>query len=202
LKIKVLLVDDHVLILDSLKQVLENEGDVEVVDTLSDPTSLFTVIQQTGPTIVVMDVRIKSYNGIKLTKMIVEEYPHIKVIILSGYDYDEYIQAAFQAGASAFVTKERSNVELVSVIKQTYEGYKVFPRNMAEIYQSYTDLTPKEREVLKLIAEDKTNYEISEELIISKRTVERHVSSILQKLDADSRVGAVVNGIKKGFLSI
>ncbi|MDF2859423.1 MAG: DNA-binding response regulator, luxR family protein, partial [Neobacillus sp.] len=168
----------------------------------SDPTSLFTVIQQTGPTIVVMDVRIKSYNGIKLTKKILEEYPHIKVVILSGYDYDEYIQAAFQAGASAFVTKERSNVELVSAIKQSYEGYKVFPRNMAEIYQSCTGLTQKEREVLKLIAEDKTNYEISEELMISKRTVERHVSSILQKLDADSRVGAVVNGIKKGFLSI
>lgn len=202
MKIKVLLVDDHVLILDGLKQVLKNEEDIEVVGTLSSTPALFTVIQQTCPNIVVMDVRIKSYNGIELTKRILEEYPHLKVLILSGYDYYEYIYAAFQSGASGFITKERSDIDLVSAIRQSYQGHKVFPGNMTKIHQSCTDLTKKEREVLKFIAEDKTNYEISEELMISKRTVERHVSSILQKLDADSRVGAVVISIKKGLLSL
>jgi len=198
----VLLVDDHVLILDGLKQLLDNEEDIKVVNSLSDPSSLFTVIQQMLPDILVMDVRIKKDNGIELTKKILGVYPQIKVVILSGYDYDEYIQAAFQAGASAFVTKERSNDELVSVIRKSYQGYKVFPRNMSEINQTSMDLTRKEREILKLVAEDKTNYEISDELNISKRTVERHISSIIHKLDAESRVGAVVIGIKKGLLSV
>ncbi|MCM3410009.1 response regulator transcription factor [Metabacillus litoralis] len=202
MKIKVLLVDDHVLILDGLKQLLDNEEDIEVINYLSNPSTLFTVIQQTFPDIVVMDVRIKTENGIELTKKILDVYPQIKVVILSGYDYDEYIQAAFQAGASAFVTKERSNDELVSVIRKSYQGNKVFPRNMAKINQTSMDLTRKEREILKLVAEDKTNYEISDELNISKRTVERHISSIIHKLEAESRVGAVVIGIRKGLLSV
>lgn len=197
-----LLVDDHVLILDGLKQLLDNEEDIEVINYLSNPSTLFTVIQQTFPDIVVMDVRIKTENGIELTKKILDVYPQIKVVILSGYDYDEYIQAAFQAGASAFVTKERSNDELVSVIRKSYQGNKVFPRNMAKINQTSMDLTRKEREILKLVAEDKTNYEISDELNISKRTVERHISSIIHKLEAESRVGAVVIGIRKGLLSV
>jgi two-component system response regulator DegU len=91
---------------------------------------------------------------------------------------------------------------LASAIRHAFQGYKIFPRNMADFCQSCTELTKKELEVLALVAQDKTNYEISDELMISKRTVERHITSILQKLDADSRVGAVVNGIKKGLLSI
>ncbi|MGG0337198.1 response regulator [Priestia aryabhattai] len=202
MKIKVLLVDDHALFLHGLKQLLEVEEDIQIVDTLSDPLHLFFCIRQTSPDIVVIDIRIKSFNGIELTKQIIKDFPDIKVVVLSGYNYDEYIEAAFQAGANAFITKERSNVELVSTIRQSYQGYKVFPRTAAGNPYSCTDLTKKEREVLKLIAQDKTNIEISGELIISKRTVERHISSILRKLDADSRVGAVVNGIKKGVLTI
>lgn len=202
MKIKLLLVDDHVLVLDGLKQVLEKEEGLEVIDTLSDPAKLFTLVQQTSPNVVVMDIRIKSFNGIELTKLLLSKYPDIKVVILSGYDYDEYIQAAYKAGASAFVTKERTNEELASAIRHAFQGYKIFPRNMADFCQSCTELTKKELEVLALVAQDKTNYEISDELMISKRTVERHITSILQKLDADSRVGAVVNGIKKGLLSI
>jgi len=199
LKIKVLLVDDHVLILEGLIQLLKNEEDIEVVNTLSDPTTLFSVIQQTRPDIVVIDIRMKSFNGIEITRNIVKEYPHIKVVILSGYDDDEYVQAARKAGAGAFVTKEKSNVELVTAIKLSYQGYQVYPSDMDD--DSSKNLTQKEREVLKLIAEDKTNHEIGEILMISKRTVERHISSILQKLNADSRVGAVVNGHKMGYLS-
>lgn len=202
MKFKVLVVDDHVLILDGLKQLLEKEEDIEVVGTLSDPSSLFSVIHQTSPEVVVIDIRIKTYNGIELTKKIIEEYPQIKVVILSGYDYEEYIEAALQAGASAFVTKERSNIELLSAIRQSYQGYQVFPRNRAYNLSSGSNLTPKEREVLKLIAEDKTNIDISIELMISKRTVEHHITSILRKLDVDSRAGAVVIGFKKGMLTI
>ena len=141
----------------------------------------------------------KSYNGIILTKKILEVFPQIKVVVLSGYDYDEYMIAAHQAGASAFVTKEKSNDELVIAIKQAYLGNQIFPE--ASNLTGET-LTHKEREILQLIAEDKTNIEISDHLMISKRTIERHVSSIIQKLDADSRLGAVVNGIKQGLLNV
>jgi DNA-binding NarL/FixJ family response regulator len=80
LKIKLLLVDDHVLVLDGLKQVLEKEEGLEVIDTLSDPAKLFTLVQQTSPNVVVMDIRIKSFNGIELTKLLLAKYPDIKVV--------------------------------------------------------------------------------------------------------------------------
>lgn len=198
--LRVLLVDDHALVLLGLKQLLMKERDIEVVGTLSDPLTLLAEISRTSPDVIVIDVRLKKYNGIELTKVILEKFPNLKVVVLSGYDYEEYLEAAFNAGASAFVTKEKSNEELTSVIRQVSLGYKVFPRQYSN--QAGESLTHKEREVLKLIAEDKSNYEIGKELIISKRTVEHHISSIIKKMNADSRVGAVVQAIKKGILHV
>ncbi|MDQ0163696.1 DNA-binding NarL/FixJ family response regulator [Bacillus alveayuensis] len=141
----------------------------------------------------------KNYNGIELTKKIVEKHPKMKIVILLGYDYDEYIEAANQAGAYAFVTKEKSAFELANAIRQSYLGFTLFPNK--SLKKTIHSLTKTELEVLKLISEDKTNAEISEMLMLSKRTVEHHVSSIIRKLDVDSRVGAVVKAIKLGLLN-
>ncbi len=110
------------------------------------------------------------------------------------------IYAAYNAGAAAYVRKDNSINELITAVKQTFAGNHVFPQHAVNL--SVDRLTHKEFEVLKLIAEDKTNMEISSALKLSKRTVERHISSIIQKMDANSRVGAVVNGIKRGLLHV
>ena len=200
MKIKVILVDDHQLILNGLAKTLNDDPDIKVISTIADPKCLLLEIGKLNPDVLVIDIRIKSYNGIHLTKEITEAFPNIKVVVLSGYNYEEYIKAAFDAGASAFVTKERTNDELIFSIKQAYLGYNIFPNLRSD--KTGEILTGKEREILKLIADDNTNLEISDRLLISKRTVERHITSIIGKLGADSRVGAVVNGIKQGLLHI
>ncbi|RYM02936.1 response regulator transcription factor [Sporolactobacillus sp. THM7-7] len=200
MSISVLLVDDHVLMLMGLKELLEKESDLQVEDALSDPTALASRIKFSHPDVAVLDVRLKSQNGIELTQMLKEQFPYLKVVLLSGYAYDEYIEAAIQAGADAYVSKEKSNTELITTIRQVYRGKKLFP----DVHpgRSGEALTPKEREILALIADELTTAEISDRLSISKRTVEYHIASILRKLDADSRIGAVVNGIKKGLLNV
>ena len=200
LNIQVLIVDDHVLFLESLKSILLNNPFIEVINTLSDPSLLINVITENPPDVILMDIRMKSFNGLELTKNIKEIAPHISVIILTGYNDEEYIDAAYSAGASAFIAKEKSNDLLIITIKQVYEGYQMFPKKNSLL--SNNTLTFTELEVLRKIAKDKSNYVISQEMMVSKRTVENHVSSIIRKLEVDSRVGAVVKAIKRGLISI
>ncbi|WP_027410279.1 response regulator [Anoxybacteroides tepidamans] len=198
MKIKILLVDDHLLVMHGIQQLLENEVDLEVVNTVCDPALLKTEIKKHNPDVIVMDIRMKNDNGIEWTRKIAKTYPTCKVVILSGYDYDEYIRAAYEAGAYAFVTKENSAFELANAIRQTYLGIKSFP--IDSLCNCNSPLTTTELRILQFISEDKTNTEISDLLHISRRTVEHHVSSILRKLDVDSRVGAVVKAIKLGLI--
>lgn len=200
LNIKVLIVDDHVLFLESLKSILLSNSSIQVINTLSDPSLLINTITEVPPDIILMDIRIKSYNGLELTRNIKKIAPHISVIILTGYNDEEYINAAYSAGASAFIAKEKSNDLLITTIKQVYEGYQIFPKQNQPL--SSNTLTLTELAVLKKIAEDKSNYVISNEMMVSKRTVENHISSIIRKLEVDSRVGAVVAAIKRGLIAV
>lgn len=127
MKIKVLLVDDHLLVMLGIKQLLENETDLEIVSTISDAANLDEEIIKNNPDVIVMDIRMKNNNGIKLTKKITEKYPESKVVILSGYHYDKYIDAASDAGAYAFVSKEESAIKLANAIRQSHIGVKLFP---------------------------------------------------------------------------
>lgn len=196
MKIKVLLVDDHLMFMLGIKQLLDSEEDLHVLSIVNDPTELNEKIKEHNPHVIVMDIRMKNYNGIELTKRINEVYPDIKVIILSGYNYDEYMKAAYEAGAYAFISKENSTHELANAIRESFKGNKLISEKKDKQL-----LTKTELEILKLIAQDKTNSEISEMLVISKRTVEHHVSSIISKLKVESRVGAVVKGMKSGLIN-
>ncbi|MED3762805.1 response regulator transcription factor [Ureibacillus sp. FSL K6-8385] len=198
MKIKVLLVDDHLLVMLGIQQLLENEADLEIVNTICHPADLEKEIVKHNPDVIVMDIRMKNDNGIEWTKKITEKYPSCKIVILSGYDYDEYIHAAYEAGAYAFVTKENSAFELANAIRQSFSGIKHFPIYISS--KNHFPLTNAELKILQYISEDMTNEEISKFLNISKRTVEHHVSSILRKLDVNSRVGAVVKAMKMGIL--
>ena len=200
MNIKVLLVDDHQLFIQGIKQLLESEEDIEVIDTITEPSCLLDVLKYNRPDIIIIDVHMKNYNGIKMTGDILNHFPEVQVIVLSGYDYQEYYDAAFNIGASAYLTKERSVLELANAIRQVFSGYTFFPQKRKNTYTP--NLTLTENKVLSLISRDKTNLEISIALHMSKRTVEYHISSILRKLDVSSRVGAVVKGIQMGIIGI
>ncbi|MFA8440058.1 response regulator [Pueribacillus sp. YX66] len=196
MKIKVLLVDDHLMFMLGIKQLLEGEKDLTILSIVDNPPDLDKIIKNDKPHVIVMDIRMKDYNGIELTKKITKIYPEIKIIILSGYNYDEYMKAAYEAGAYAFISKENSAHELANAIRESHKGNKLIVETKEKQLLTNTEL-----EILKLISQDKTNSEISEILIISKRTVEHHVSSIINKLRVDSRVGAVVKGMKSGLIN-
>lgn len=199
MNIKLLLVDNRQLILECLKYRLNKETNICVIGTLSNPKYLQHELLSNSPDIVIMNFRMELSNKINLTKLL-KNIPNLRVVILSKHEYIEYIQASYNAGASAFISEEKSFQELIFTIRQVYLGDKMFPK--IEENQIDKMLTPNESGVLKRIAEDKTNLEISEEMMISIRTVEYHISSIIRKLDVESRVGAVVTAIKRGLLSI
>jgi NarL family two-component system response regulator LiaR len=135
-EIKVLLVDDHLLVMLGIQQLLEKEAVLEVVNTICHPADLEEEIIKHNPDVIVMDIRMKNDNGIEWTKKIIETYPTCKVVILSGYDYDEYIHATYKAGAYAFVTKENSVFELANAIRQSHLGIKSFPIDRLSDYNT------------------------------------------------------------------
>ncbi|MFB5660298.1 response regulator [Alteribacillus sp. HJP-4] len=200
-KIKVLLVDDHRMVINGIVKLLENEQEIEVVKTLQNPEKLEEYIPAHQIDVLIIDIRMKQYNGLKLTREIKKQYTDVKVVILSGYNLEEYQRAAFESGASAFVSKENSVNELANAIKNANSGNLLFSSKVINEYSSKDRLTAKELKVLTLISKDKSNLEISLEMKISKRTVEHHVSIIIQKLNCSSRVGAVVEGLKSGLIT-
>ncbi|MFX3619226.1 MAG: response regulator [Sporolactobacillus sp.] len=196
----ILIVDDHLMMLLGLKELLEKVTEFHIVATLSNTKEIEQYIRSQQIDVLILDVRLKNQSGISVAKQMRKLFPQLKIIILSGYDYNEYSEAAETAGADAFVSKEESNEELASIIKDVVKGRKIFLKHT--VPKSNQNLTARELEVLKLISKDMTTAEISASLLISKRTVEYHIATILQKLDADSRVGAVVTGIRLGLLDI
>ncbi|GAY76531.1 DNA-binding response regulator [Sporolactobacillus inulinus] len=198
--LNILLIDDQRLVLMGLKELLEKEPDMHVLKIVHEPKNLATLVRNTAPDVLIIDLLLKQTNGIELTRMVRKTNTEVKIIILSGCNCDEYVASAKQAGANAYVTKDNSTRELVHVIRAVMQGRKVFPLVMSIIPNE--PLTSKELTILNYIANDMTNYEISKRLSISQRTVEYHISDILKKLGAESRVGAVVHAIKKGLLKL
>lgn len=196
--INVLLVDDHIVVLEGLKKILENDMEIQVVGMVSDPSTLAETIEQLQPDIILMDIQMKGYNGLLLTKELLKDNKELAIIMLSGYNDDAYLQGAYNAGARSFIAKDQPPRELIATIKAVYEGSSAFP----PFVQGQVDflLTPKEQEVLRILATGKSNIELSETLNISKRTVEHHITSLMRKLHVDNRMQIVMKAMDKGLI--
>ncbi|WP_342559120.1 response regulator transcription factor [Metasolibacillus sp. FSL K6-0083] len=196
--INVLLVDDHIIVLEGLKKILENDMEIQVVGMVSDPSTLAETIKQLQPDIILMDIQMKGYNGLLLTKELLKDNKELAIIMLSGYNDDAYLQGAYNAGARSFIAKDQPPRELIATIKVVYEGSSAFP----SFVQGQVDflLTPKEQEVLRILATGKSNIELSETLNISKRTVEHHITSLMRKLHVDNRMQIVMKAMDKGLI--
>ncbi|OPH49668.1 DNA-binding response regulator [Paenibacillus ferrarius] len=198
-QIRVVLLDDHPLVLEGLKNRLEKEPDIEVPQTFSDPRELLEKIGDCRPDVLVMDISMPHLNGFELGKMLKERFGHsLKIILLSGYTYDEFYAKAYEIGAHAYLSKQSTYAQIINAIKQSVMGYALVSEKM--MAGPPDQLTPKEREVLELVAMELTNKEIALRLAISQRTVEYHLTSINQKLGVKTRIGAVAKGFKSGLL--
>lgn len=216
--IRVVLVDDHAVVREGLKVLLGSEEDIEVVGEAESGEKVLEVVIRTNPQVVVMDLRLQNMSGVEATRVLRESVPDVKVIILSMYDEDEMVVRALRAGAAGYVLKRAGVVELVKAIRLvTHEGAHLDPaiaRRVVECLQKegmaegYTrpekghDLTRREKEILKLVAQGLTNAEIARNLYVSVKTVQAHRANLMQKLGIHDRVDLVKYAIKSGLLSL
>ena len=214
-KIRIVLADDHVILRQGTRQLLEHESDMEVVGEASDGAEAVQLVSKLKPDIVIIDVAMPGMNGIEATKKIKEILPGTKILVLTGYDLDEYIFSLLEMGAAGYLLKDVSGDELVGAIRAVYMGEPVLhPTVMRklmdrcktvstqQIETPASVLSEREMEVLKLAVSGKSNKDIAEALNISLRTVQAHMRSIFNKLGVGSRSEAIVSGLKKGWFRL
>jgi DNA-binding NarL/FixJ family response regulator len=202
-KIKVILVDDHQIVRDGVKALLQNEPTITVIAEASDYEELENCLKTKIPDIILLDISLEGISGIEITKIVKQQFPEIRIIILSMYINEEFIINAYQAGASGYLAKNTTFDELVDAVKVVYDKGEYFSPMisnilvMSSIKNVKVDnkyridenlLTKREIEVLKLFAYGYSNKEISSKLFISSRTVESHKNHIMQKLEFKSQV--------------
>ncbi|MBD2240655.1 response regulator transcription factor [Aulosira sp. FACHB-113] len=202
-KIRLLIVDDQSLIRQGLKAMLEQERDLQVVGDAENGQVALEMVAQLQPDVVLMDIRMPEMDGRTATKLIVENYPHIKVLILSTFDDDTSLAGAMRAGAKGYLLKDMPSSELANAIRFGHYGYTQFGPGLfdkllaketspAETSENsapakLSELTAREQEVLQLIGVGATNREIAQKLYITEGTVKTHVTSILNRLNLKNR---------------
>ncbi len=206
--IKVLLVDDQGLIRQGLKALLELEPDLEIVGEAENGEVAINLVTQSQPDVVLMDIRMPIMDGVAATREIHKHFPGIKILVLTTFDDDEYVQAALQNGAMGYLLKDTPSEELAVAIRAVYKGYtqlgpgivkklliqfsRVIPTDSPSVPPSLAELTPREKEVLRLIATGASNREIAQKLYISEGTVKNHVTNMLNRLNLRDRTQAAI----------
>jgi DNA-binding NarL/FixJ family response regulator len=213
--IRVLLVDDDDLMRAGLRAVLSSDGGVEVVGEASTGREAIEAARSSGPAVVLMDVRMPDLDGIAATRELALAAPEAKVVILTTFEQDDYIFGALQAGASGFLLKRASPEELLAAIHAVAAGESLLSPSVTRIViermasqpladvdsaERLDDLTPREREVLELVARGLSNSEIAAALVIEESTVKTHVRRILMKLRLRDRIQAVIFGYESGLV--
>lgn len=195
------ILDDHPLVLDGLKSRLDEEPGLEVLRTFTDPVEFLAETALLCPDVVLMDISLPQMDGFQVARLLKENYGNaLKIILLSGYTYEEFYYKAYRIGVHAYLSKQSSYSIIINAIKQSVLGNILVPEHLRASV-SPDALTATERKVLRWLAKEKTNKEIATELALSQRTVEYHLAAINQKLGVKTRIGAVVKGFECGLLT-
>lgn len=214
-KLRILLADDHVVMRKGLRALLERQSNLEIVGESENGRETIDLAASLIPDVVVMDVGMPVLNGIEATKTIVTQNPQISVVILSMHVDESYVMRALKAGARGYLLKDSAPADLMSAIRAVSQNKSFFSPKVSHILaedyvrvlkqkgavDSYDLLTTREREILQLIAEGKSNKEIAAALNISPYTVETHRSHILEKLNLHSPAELILYAVRKGIIS-
>jgi len=197
--IRVVLADDHELVLEGLRAVLQHEPDIEVVAAVTDGVRLLEAVRRLAPDLVVLDIRMPYADGLTCLQKIRQEGLETRVLILTAFDDRESVLRAFELEADGLALKTASPQQTVAAIRQVFHGHMVFPRTAARWLKgrwraspAEDPLSPREREVLALVAQGLTNAQIAERLTTSEHTVKFHLKNIYQKLGVTNRTEAAV----------
>jgi len=215
-KINILLAEDHVVVRESIRKSLEAQAQFNVVGEASDGEEAVRLALKLQPDVIIMDISMPKLNGIEATKQIKAMQPTSTILILTAYDYDQYIFPLLSAGAAGYLLKDISSRELIEAIQTVHRGESVLhplvARKVLERFSTYrgdtpgeqrTDiLTDREMDVLKMAARGKSNSSIAEEMHLSIHTIESHLGAFFNKLGVGSRTEAVIQAIKRGWLTL
>jgi DNA-binding NarL/FixJ family response regulator len=216
--IRVALVDDQALLRAGLRVLLDNEDDIAVVGEAGDGEEAIALARQTRPDVILMDIRMPGLDGVEATKRIAEDdrLEGVRVLILTTFESDEYVFEALRVGASGFLVKDSRPTDILgavrvlasgeallspSVTRRLIEEYAAWPERRRRAPAELDELTPREREVMELVAYGLTNAEIAERLVVSPATAKTHVSRTMMKLHAHDRAQLVVLAYQTGLAS-
>ena len=203
--IRILIVDDHPVVLAGLTSMLSTQPDFEVVGSASSGEEALEVLRHRSTDILLLDLRMPGMNGVDTLLAIREERINVRAIILTSFETDEDIYRAVQAGAQAYLLKGAPQAEMIEAIHTVHGGRRYFPRHIAARLAERimrTDLTARELEVLQMLARGLTNKEIGNALRISGNTVRNHVNSIIEKLEVSDRTEAATTAIQRGIIEV
>jgi DNA-binding NarL/FixJ family response regulator len=213
-KIKVLLADDHIVVRQGLRALLMAEEDIEIVGEADNGRQAIQLVKKFMPDVALIDIAMPVLNGLEATRQITRAVPSTKVLILSSYSDDEYVQQLTQAGAAGYLVKQTAATDLLKAIRAAYRGDAYFSPSIAKRLRDQSreafvtdqparrrsDLTTREAEVLQLIAEGRANKQIAAELCISIKTVEKHRQQVMNKLGIHDIAGLTRHAIAKGII--
>lgn len=210
-RLRIFLADDHALLRDGLRALIERQPSMEVVGEAGDGREAVARIDELRPDVVVMDIAMPGLNGLEATRQIRKLLPRTKILVLSQYDDREYVYELVQAGASGYILKGSPAGNFLAAIAAVARGESFLHPGMASVvaearaadaHALENPLTAREREVLQLLAEGHSHIDIGRRLAISPKTVETHRANIAAKLDIRDRAGLVKYAIKKGFVKL
>jgi DNA-binding NarL/FixJ family response regulator len=214
--IRILLADDHIMVREGTRRILEREPDLKVVAEAGDGRETISLAEQEHPDVVIVDISMPVMNGIEATKVIKRILPQTAVLVLTAYDDDQYVFAILEAGAAGYLLKNARGSELIEAVRKVHEGESVLHPSIAkkvlrrvtrgiggpQVAPASEALSERELDVLRLAARGLSNRQIADQLVLSPRTVQSHMANIFGKLQVGSRTEAVMMGLRRGWLTL
>jgi DNA-binding NarL/FixJ family response regulator len=210
--IRIVIADDHIVVREGTRELLQKAGDLDIVGEAGDGEEAVRLVKELEPDVIILDVAMPRLSGIEAARQIKAISPKTAVLILTAYEYEQYVFALLEAGADGYLLKDIPSQKLIEAVRAVHAGELVLHPSAARKAQNYflgaakhqepraQLLTDRETEVLQLLAKGHSNQQMASELNLSRRTVQSHLRNIFNKLKVDSRTQAVIAGMKRGYL--
>jgi RNA polymerase sigma factor (sigma-70 family) len=216
MKIRVLVADDHAIIREGLRVMLGNQPDMEVVAVATNGREAMRLMDKHEPDVAVMDISMPELNGVEAIQQMMPRCPHLQVVVLSIHETKPYVYRALKAGAKGYLVKETAGLEVVDAVRAVQRGERYLSQSITDLLTNESfqkleslievspleALSPREREILQLVAEGKTSQEIAERLSISPKTVDTYRSRLMHKIRVEDMAGVVKFAIQHGVISL